>query len=301
MRFVLIVSILISFHQSSFAKDELNSSPLCSDPQKGISIDLDGVKKIEKANQAKVYCESYQKCFPSGLVTDMKKVIKTCIKRLTSSPDKCGGLTAAELESIKEYTSSGYGSINRSIWKEKKTCEGVISTLNQALLKVPNFQGWVLRGTDLPKKIRDQHIKNKTITYKAFTSTSTQRGWGGQDQFLIYSINGASVANISSHKTENEVLFTTETQFKVIEKIETSKGVNLYIMIENDPELGEEENLKRQLAIYKQEKSKIKKIKKVIKKSSKSYFFNNIFNNEIFQSNNEWKCSDGISHKDIKG
>lgn len=264
--------------------------------------EFDIFQDLQHLNQIETYCRSHNSCF-SGFKSykSEDQLVSECVDRYKDRPDQCGGLTAVEIEALKTYTAFGYRAINSSTWKDDKKCEGIVSTLNQALAKIPKYQSWVFRGTNLPPDIRRQHQKNKVITYKAFTSTSSRRGWRGKDQFLIFSKNGASIADLSSLSSESEVLFPSNTQFKIVEKIKGKRKVNLYVMIEIDRTLSKEENLKREKEIYQKIETDISKIKKQIKGLfvSKHKARENAFNTTKFSTNKRWKCTDGISNTDF--
>ena len=107
---------------------------------------------------------------------------------------------------------------------------GGIEVLNEALAKLPKYEGFVMRGTNLPVSIRNQHQQGATVVYDAFTSTSTSHGFSGQDQFLIYSKTGRPVMSISSISGEEEVLFQSGTRFRIISV--RNEGSHYYLMRE---------------------------------------------------------------------
>ncbi len=145
------------------------------------------------------------------------------------------GLSVAEELSIIWYCGNGYGSLNGAL---RSTDPAVIEkfkpfkdTLNEALKKLSPFDGYTVRGSNLPKSIRDQHTVGNIVKYSAFTSTSLTRGAGGDDRFVIKSKTGHYVGSYSPFYHENEVLFASDTKFKIL-SVDKVDGANQYIMEE---------------------------------------------------------------------
>lgn len=166
---------------------------------------------MSKLSPDQRYCEGIKKCggyahYDAKFSGDCKFDVKaTC------------GLEAREVSAIKFYTGDGYRCLNQYLWgKDRNEKQAVVETLNSALGKLPEYQGFVARGTSLPDSIRATHTLGATVTYEAFTSTSSVRGWGGSDKFLIYSVTGRPVMSLSSLTHENEVLFKSGTKFRII-------------------------------------------------------------------------------------
>jgi hypothetical protein len=237
----------------------------------------------------KAYCPrpdvALQKFEDIKKIQNEKKTAE-CISTYKDLPDLCEGITPIEMLAIKNYTGSYYSKINKSIWMNNKKCEGVISAINQGLAKIPNYKGWVYRGSNLPQQVRDEHQVGNEIIYKAFTSTSNSIGWGGNDQFLIYSETGSSVDSISSLKGEKEVLFSSSTKFKVIHKVKIQE-TNLYIMIEVDESISKEQRLKKQ---QKLSRSIQEKIREMIKKDKNHMSYRNFFNYSELAVDQNWEC-----------
>lgn len=166
---------------------------------------------MSKLSPDQRYCEGIKKCggyahYDAKFSGDCKFDVKaTC------------GLEAREVSAIKFYTGSGYSCLNQYLWgKDRNEKQAVVETLNSALNKLPEYQGFVARGTDLPASIRATHELGATVTYEAFTSTSSISGWQGTDRFLIYSLTGRPIMSLSSLPHENEVLFKSGTKFRII-------------------------------------------------------------------------------------
>lgn len=180
----------------------------------GADLASDALSAAAALNPDQRYCDAMAACggggfaYDSGLLSSMSCEIKT--------KATCG-LEAREVAAIQFYTSSGYRCINQYIWgKEEGPKQGAVDILNEALSKLPRHEGFVMRGTSLPEAIRNQHKEGETVTYDAFTSTSTNSGFTGRDQFLIYSRTGRPIMSLSKLSGEDEVLFASGTQFRVV-------------------------------------------------------------------------------------
>lgn len=259
-------------------------------------ISFKKISKVNRALQIETYCKTSQKCYfdsPGKFKFD-KERLKQCVDQLTSAKDKCGGITPTEVQALKDYTASYYININSSIWKGDTKCKGVITVLNQALDRIPNYQGWVFRGTNLPLSVRQKHRKGNIVNYKAFASTSTANGWGGQDQFMIYSKTGASIDYLSNSRGENEVLFATGTRFKVLETVyDKDTDVKLYFMLELTSGQSKKELQNEESKLLKQ----IDHIVKYSTKRAKEFMLpmtKNLMNATKYTSYDHWICEDGI-------
>jgi SPP1 gp7 family putative phage head morphogenesis protein len=137
-------------------------------------------------------------------------------------------LNQDEATTIYGYSNSSYHNINAFLRQTGKVFDDVqtkyLQAFNQVLntaldkIKTP-FKGVVYRGTGLTEKQLAKYVKGKTITEFGFTSTSYSRdeAFAGNTIFIIKSKSGKLIAEISGHKTEQEVLFKSGTKFKVID------------------------------------------------------------------------------------
>ena len=145
------------------------------------------------------------------------------------------GLNLLEYLVIRDYSGFYYSCMNRYLRnKDVKSPAGdaYVALLNRALDKLPNYQGIVLRGADLPKEIAEAHKKGNIVTYNAFTSTSTESGFPARDNFIMISKTGKPIMGLSSIAYEKEVLFKTGTKFEVLDTY-SENGKNFYIMKES--------------------------------------------------------------------
>ena len=101
--------------------------------------------------------------------------------------------------------------------------------LSNALDRLPNHVGQVVRRTQLPEAFLAKHQIGDTVEYNAFTSTT----YGDSDVFshyphrlVIKSKAGKSVNFISEYKDqEYEVVFNRPKRFKVERRRELPNGV----------------------------------------------------------------------------
>lgn len=132
---------------------------------------------------------------------------------------------------IYKYSEDGYESLNESLRGSKGKRKGeYCELLEQALNKLPNYQGLVYRGAKLTKKeikvYQDGLTNGNAITEHAFISTSRSQliagAWIKNCLFTIYSKSGKQIENIAyfgidSAQNEKEILFRPNTEFKVLE------------------------------------------------------------------------------------
>lgn len=135
------------------------------------------------------------------------------------------GLTAAEHSMIHLYTGKGFVDINRMLYgiePFKKDSLPVLKpaadVLSQALAKLPNYSGRVVRCLSLPPDKLALYQVDEIIKHDAFTSATT----GTLDVFAMESVRmvimskkGKRVAIFSTVPEEKEVLFDKGTQFAV--------------------------------------------------------------------------------------
>ena len=149
-----------------------------------------------------------------------------------------GVLTDQEIVALYHYTGSGYRSLTNALHREgynrvklPKGAENYKLTLARALSKLPDFRHRGLkRGAPLPQKIQDRYQVGAIVPEFAFTSSSTTRPFSGNTQFIIHSKHGTRVDKMSAFPSENEVLFTAGTRFRVLRRRE--QGTRVIIEME---------------------------------------------------------------------
>lgn len=182
---------------------------------------------------------------PSGVLTKedrlaaYEKLARHQLSLLTASSWGICGLSAAEVYAVRDYSGSGYVALNNALrgnTPDKEKYSAYRDVLNQALRKMKSYKGQVIRGSNLPPEVREQHQVGSVISYPGFTSTSLKAGFSGQDIFVIQSKSGHYIAPLAMAKDEQEVLFAADTQFKVISVTQDAGGRNRFVMEEVIPE-----------------------------------------------------------------
>jgi hypothetical protein len=132
---------------------------------------------------------------------------------------KAGMLTSHELHHLKNYTGSGYREVNAALRKGEvgESLMQRVNAINAGLSKLPSYHGQVTRFAQLKPEQWAKYEVGKTVEEQGFTSSSrrTDWGWSGGTKFIIQSKNGKDVSHLSHHPGEKEVLFRSNTRFRV--------------------------------------------------------------------------------------
>lgn len=131
-----------------------------------------------------------------------------------------GKISPAHASAIIAYTGSHYGSVNKEMRTGAMTQEqwNYAKALNDALDKLPPHVGVTKRGTTIPAAQLAQYQPGVIIEERAFTSTGKGSKFSGPVSFEIHGKTGRDVSKLSSHSSENEVLFKSGTRFKVVSR-----------------------------------------------------------------------------------
>ncbi|MEV0250801.1 ADP-ribosyltransferase [Nocardia sp. NPDC050712] len=145
-------------------------------------------------------------------------------------------LSQKDLDMLRDYTGSGANELNTAIRSGKDLSDGHkfrVESINEALDKLPNHAGPVTRRTELPQEVLDKYVEGATVTEKSFTSTSKDPNrFSGPVEFQIMSKTGKDVSPYSLHPDEAEVLFKTDTPFKVLRRYVDGNGRTVIQMAE---------------------------------------------------------------------
>lgn len=154
-------------------------------------------------------------------------------------------LTLPEQIALRHYTGDGYRNLNQMLNGLIKDGDPLYSelvlaskVLSNALDRLPNHVGQVVRRTQLPEAFLAKHQIGDTVEYNAFTSTT----YGDSDVFshyphrlVIKSKTGKSVNFISEYQDqEYEVVFNRPKRFKVERRRELPNGVIEIELVEID-------------------------------------------------------------------
>jgi hypothetical protein len=178
----------------------------------------------------------------ADLKTNEQKFASTLQSQKQVEGYKSCDLTPAEMLALWIYSSSGYQMINTALRQGGDNAERVkvyADVLNRALAKLSPYDGTVNRGGTPPQNVLDQHQPGAIVTYPSFTSTSIGSGFGGETRFVIKSKTGRYIGSLSSHYGEHEVVFPTNTRFKVVDRKKDDSGSTEIIMEEVPPTMEE--------------------------------------------------------------
>jgi hypothetical protein len=138
--------------------------------------------------------------------------------------DLVAGMTDDQIIAVIGYTGSDYSMLNRALRSkdpgELQRLGPYIQSADRGLAALPNYEGRVYRGAELPPHIIAKYEPGQTVTEEAFTSTSyeTKSKFDGNVVFEIVSRTGKQVEFLSEFSHEKEVLFRPGTKLLVTEK-----------------------------------------------------------------------------------
>jgi hypothetical protein len=143
-------------------------------------------------------------------------------------------MTQNEITALMMYSMSAYRKLNVALRDQDTVMleqfRIYIKTLNSALDKIKNFEGFVKRGAGTNRERFDDHQVGAVITYPSYTSTSIGNGFGGVARYVIYSKTCKYIAPFSVATAEEEVLCKPGTRFKVVYR--EDKKTIIHLMME---------------------------------------------------------------------
>ena len=135
------------------------------------------------------------------------------------SSRKCPALTTFEGDFFTyQYTAWGFLVINEALRKETDLSEEFKifkKGLNKALNKLPNYTGTVYRGISAFDEAEKLEVGD-AYNPKEFLSTSKNMKFPNLYQFVIKAQNGKSISEIARYPSEEEVLFKSNSRFKIL-------------------------------------------------------------------------------------
>lgn len=152
------------------------------------------------------------------------------------------GMTFDDVVRICDYTADAYKDINAALRsddaEQREKLMPVIEKTVSALEKLPSNSKRVFRGGFMPDEFFSSHSVGRTVTYEAFTSTSSdpEQKFSGNTEITIVpsaASRGKDVCWASRYAYENEVLFPPETSFIVTNHVE--KSGRHYITLQEVP------------------------------------------------------------------
>ncbi|MCI8470394.1 MAG: hypothetical protein HFJ35_02720 [Clostridia bacterium] len=182
--------------------------------------------KIEKSQLAQLQKKYKVFCKETGLEKDYSRL------QVAST-----NLTRYEQYAINKYISADFYPINEKLRNGQELTKEEIKlclNLDNALNKLPQYNGLVTRSLELDKnelkKFLKEHTNNSEVYYNAYTSTTCGNRYNNKSniELYIYSQNGKNM--LKYNKEENEILYKRGSQFKVKE-VELKNNV-YYILLE---------------------------------------------------------------------
>lgn len=183
------------------------------------------------------YCQLTKAC-EEGMKYTLSGVIKdkdACNNEMnTQLKENSCGINPEEFLALRHYTGHYYQCMNAYLRQKEyqnPVIDKYISLVTTALKNYPVYQGFVVRGANLPDHIKEMHQEGKVVVYDGFTSTSTKAGFGAQDVFIIKSETARMIMGTSVFPNENEALYAPGTKFEIVKAI-SKDNKNYYIMAE---------------------------------------------------------------------
>jgi hypothetical protein len=143
-------------------------------------------------------------------------------------------LNKKEVTALMMYSMSAYRKLNQALRDKNlqmlNSFKIYIKTLNSALDKIRNYEGFVKRGAGNNRDKFNDHQINAIVIYPSYTSTSVGRGFGGAIQEVIFSKTCKYIAPFSVATMEEEVLCKPGTEFKVLYR--KDKKTVLHLILE---------------------------------------------------------------------
>jgi len=127
-------------------------------------------------------------------------------------------LTPEAAMPIIAYSGSHYGVLNDQLRKGQMTMAQYkfAKSLNAGLDRLPAHTGTTFRKANISPEQLALYKPGMVVEERGFTSTSKSQGtWSGSTQYIVHGKTGRDISKISSHKSEQEVLFKSGTRFLV--------------------------------------------------------------------------------------
>ena len=119
-----------------------------------------------------------------------------------------------------------------------KAFDAHIRVATYGLFQLPAYRGVVYRGATLSAHAARQYVPGSVIQERAFVSASADpaRSFPGNVQYVIHSVNGRLVRALADDPEELEVVFFTQTKFKVLAVDEGSAQDELTVYLAEIPD-----------------------------------------------------------------
>ena len=155
------------------------------------------------------------------------------------------GIAEEDLVAVRTYITLFHGEIDKALrqadWAKLKEFDAHIRVTTYGLFQLPAYHGVVYRGAALSAHAAAQYVPGRIIQEPAFISASAApaRRFPGNVQYVIHSVNGRMVRALADDPEELEVVFFTQTKFKVLamDKGAAQGELTVYLSELPDPRL----------------------------------------------------------------
>jgi len=127
-----------------------------------------------------------------------------------------------DLVAVRTYITDGYPVIDSALraidMRTLQEYDAHIRVATFGLYELPAYRGPVFRGTTLPDALVARYIPGSIIQERAFVAGCANPAYRfpGNVQYDIQSFNGRLVHSLADEPEEYEVVFFTQTRFKVL-------------------------------------------------------------------------------------
>ena len=150
-----------------------------------------------------------------------------------------------DLVAVRTYITRFYGEIDAALRQadgaKLAEFDAHIRVATYGLFQLPAYRGVVYRGAALPEHAAARYVPGRVIQEPAFISASADpaRRFPGDVQYVIHSVTARLVRALADDPEELEVVFFTQTKFKVLalDKGAAPGGLIVYLLEIPDPRL----------------------------------------------------------------
>jgi SPP1 gp7 family putative phage head morphogenesis protein len=148
-------------------------------------------------------------------------------------------LSDKELVSIRVYTGSGYGVVNQSLISQNKSqlesFGPMIAILNEALEKLPNWEGTAYRGINLSSAKQDQYQVGTVVKWNNFSSCSRDVNAAFNSKNTIFTVlnvtDGKNIQIMSGSPSEKEIILPMGKKVRVVSRDHVGGKLNVTVEI----------------------------------------------------------------------
>ncbi len=137
------------------------------------------------------------------------------------------GLSEGEISALSAYVMQFYDVINRAL-RSAQPLEPDLALYEDELLsamkKLPQYNGIVRRGVDLPPEVLATHAPGQVVKYESFTSTAALKDWDAFGSIHLTMTSHHGVDTREFNPAAEEVIFLPGTKFRVLSRKDNPDG-----------------------------------------------------------------------------